>query len=64
MEKQSLVLEPSQQPPEYQAFQPLIEVGEVLDIETDQTFEAALRYDAAHGAGHPGLTQLYSMEPL
>ena len=48
-------------PPEDQAAPPLIEVAEMLETETD-TFEAALRYDAAHGAGHPGLTHFYSVE--
>ncbi len=48
--------------PEDQAALPFIELAEVLEPETDQTFEAALRYDAAHGTGRPGLTQLYGME--
>ncbi len=48
--------------PEDQAAQPLVEVAEILETETAQTFEAALRYDAAHGAGHPGLAHFYSME--
>ena len=56
--------EPRAQQQEDQTFQPLVEVVEVLETETAQTFEAALRYDAAHGAGHPGLTQLYGMERM
>ena len=50
--------------PEDRPAQPLIEGAEILETETARTFEAALRYDAAHGAGHPGLTRFYSMEPV
>ena len=55
---------PHDPPPEDQASQPLAEVPELLEAETAQTIEAALLYEAAHGAeaGHPGLTRLYSME--
>ena len=55
---------PHGQPPEDQASQPLAEVPELLETETTATIEAALLYEAAHGAeaGHPGVTCLYSME--
>ena len=50
--------------PEDQTAQPLNEVAEILETD-DRTFEAALGYDdAVHGAGHPGLTRLYSMERM
>ncbi len=64
MKAHSPVTEPHDQSPEEQAFQPLIEVAELLETETTQTIEAALLFDLAHGMGadHPGLAHLYTME--
>ena len=53
---------PHDQPPEDQAAQPLAQVAEILETETAQTIEAALRHDVAHGTGHPGLTSHFVME--
>ena len=49
--------------PQDQTTQPLNEVAEILETD-DRTFEAALLYNAAHGAEHAGLTLLFGIERI